>query len=270
MTDEHLPEITVVVPFYNEEACVVAVVEEVVAVLDRHGQAYEIVAVDDGSRDATPRLLAGCAARHPQVRVLRWEGNRGQAAALYWGLKSARAPVVVTMDGDGQNDPADIPTLLAGLAGFSGITGLAGADMVVGIRAARSDSRLRRAMSRLANGVRGRVLHDHLHDSGCALKVFRRELVDTFLPIQTLYSFLPAFAVAAGFRVAERPVRHRHRQGGTSSYGLRKMLWRPLLDMLGVWWFRRRRFLLPREAGAGPAVRVAVVAPAAPGEPVTV
>lgn len=267
MTDGHTPDITVVVPFYNEEACVVAVVEEVVAVLDRHGQTFEVVAVDDGSRDATPRLLADCAERHPQVRVLRWELNRGQAAALFWGLKSARAPVVVTMDGDGQNDPADIPTLLSGLAGFSSP---AGADMVVGIRAARSDSRLRRAMSRLANGVRGRVLHDHLQDSGCALKVFRRELVDTFLPIQTLYSFLPAFAVAAGFRVAERPVRHQPRQGGTSSYGLRKMLWRPLLDMLGVWWFRSRRFVLPRGAGAAPAVPEAVAVPAAPVEPVTV
>jgi dolichol-phosphate mannosyltransferase len=142
------------------------------------------------------------------------------------------------MDGDGQNDPADIATLCGALGEV---------DMIVGIRAERSDSWLRRRMSRVANAVRGLVLRDGVRDSGCALKVFRREVVESFIPIRTLYSFMPALAVAGGHRVAQRQVRHRPRRAGKSSYGLRVMLWRPFLDLLGVWWFTRRRFApIPR------------------------
>jgi glycosyltransferase involved in cell wall biosynthesis len=230
---EERPELSVVIPFYNEEQCAAFVLDEVRATLAPLGATYEVLAVDDGSKDRTPAALAAFARDDPRFRVLRWEANRGQAAALYWGLRSARAPIVVTMDGDGQNDPAEIPALLGELDE---------ADMVVGIRAARRDSWLRRRMSRLANAVRGRLLRDHMRDSGCALKAFRREVVESFIPIRTLYSFMPALAVAAGFRVAQREVRHRPRHGGTSSYGLWKFLWRPLLDLLGVWWFTRRSF----------------------------
>jgi hypothetical protein len=107
-------------------------------------------------------------------------------------------------------------------------------------------------MSGLANAVRGRLLRDGVRDSGCALKLFRREVVDALIPIRTLYSFIPALAAAAGFRVAQLEVRHRPRSGGASSYGLRVMLWRPLLDLLGVWWFTRRRFTLPRSTWTDP------------------
>lgn len=230
------PELSVVIPFYNEESCATFVLDEVRSALDPLGLRYEVLAVDDGSTDGTPAALASAARDDPRLRVLSWTPNRGQAAALYRGLRAARSPVLATMDGDGQNDPAEIPSLLALLTT---------ADMVVGIRAARRDSWLRRRMSRLANAVRGRLLHDHVRDSGCALKVFRREVVDSFIPIQTLYSFMPALAVAAGFRVAQQEVRHRPRRGGASSYGLWKFLWRPLLDLLGVWWFTRRRFAPP-------------------------
>jgi dolichol-phosphate mannosyltransferase len=234
----------VVIPFYNEEQCAAFVLDEVRAVLAALGLEFEVIAVDDGSRDGTARVLAAAAGGDARVRILSWEPNRGQAAALYRGLRHAAAPVIVTMDGDGQSDPAEIPALLAELPR---------ADMVVGIRAARRDSALRRGMSRLANAVRGRLLGDRMRDSGCALKVLRREVVESFIPIRTLYSFMPALAVAAGFRVAQREVRHRPRRGGTSSYGLRQFLWRPLLDLLGVWWFTRRRFSLPAEALPGSA-----------------
>jgi dolichol-phosphate mannosyltransferase len=137
------------------------------------------------------------------------------------------------MDGDGQNCPADVPGLLAGRGN---------ADMIVGIRQNRQDSWLRRKISRLANAVRSRILGDGMRDGGCALKVFRREVVSSFIPIRTLYSFMPAMAVAAGFRVVEAPVTHRARGGGKSNYGLQVFLWRPVLDLLGVWWFSRRRF----------------------------
>ncbi len=232
---EVAPELSVVIPFFNEEQCAASVLAEVKATLEGLGRRYEVVAVDDGSSDRTAAALASVAGDDPRFRILRWETNRGQAAALYWGLRSARAPVVVTMDGDGQNDPAEIPALLRELDGV---------DMVVGIRAARRDSWLRRRMSRLANAVRGRLLRDRVLDSGCALKVFRRQVIESFIPIRTLYSFMPALAVSAGFRVAQRQVRHRPRQGGRSSYGLWKFLWRPFLDLLGMWWFTRRRFAL--------------------------
>ncbi len=239
------PELSVVIPFYNEEQCAVFVLDEVRGVLDALGPSYEVIAVDDGSKDGTLRALESAARDDPRFRILHWEANRGQAAALYWGLHEARGSIVATMDGDGQNDPAGIASLLPGLRT---------ADMVVGIRAARRDSWLRRRMSRLANAVRGRLLRDRMADSGCALKVFRRPVIASLIPIQTLYSFMPALAVAGGFLVAQQEVRHRPRRGGTSSYGLLKFLWRPLLDLLGVWWFTRRRCSLPLDADCiGPA-----------------
>jgi glycosyltransferase involved in cell wall biosynthesis len=230
------PFLSVVVPFYNEEAVAGGLLAELRRVLDGLGTSWEVVAVDDASVDATRAILSAAARAEPRIRVLSWDDNRGQAAALYRGLRAARAPLIATLDGDGQNDPADLPALLAGLRRV---------DMMVGIRADRHDSRLRRWMSRLANRVRGRLLGDRVRDSGCALKVFRREVIDALIPIRSLYSFVPALALAAGFSVDERVVAHRPRMGGVSSYGLRAFLWRPALDLLGVWWFTRRRFRLP-------------------------
>ncbi len=236
---------SVVVPFYNEAACAAALLAELNHVLGALGRPYEILMVDDGSKDATPQILAGISAATPACRHLRLEPNRGQAAALLYGLNQARGEILITLDGDGQNDPADIPALLARLAAADH------PDMVVGIRAQRKDSWLRRKISRLANGVRSRVLGDGVSDSGCALKVFHREVREAMIPIRTLYSFMPALAVAAGFRVVEMPVNHRARAGGTSSYGLGVFLWRPFLDMMGMWWFTQRRFPQVRAAKRG-------------------
>jgi dolichol-phosphate mannosyltransferase len=158
-------------------------------------------------------------------------------------MRMASSDLVVTLDGDGQNDPVDIAALLARLDET-------GADMVAGVRVNRNDSWLRRRMSRIANRVRQWILRDGVTDTGCGLKAFRREVVDAFLPMRTLYSFMPALAVAGGYRVIEQPVRHRARKLGQSKYGLGVMLWRPLLDLLGVWWFTRRRFAAQVEDGA--------------------
>lgn len=226
------PNYSVVIPFFNEAAVARALVEEVGAALEMLDEPFEIVAVDDGSIDSTMAELAQAAAQWPQCRVFRQPRNTGQAAALLRGFAEARAPILITLDGDGQNVPADILRLLPLLQQ---------ADMAVGVRAARHDSWLRRAMSRLANRVRAQVLGDGLSDSGCALKVFRREVVESFWPIRSLYSFMPAFAVAAGFRVTEIRVQHRARRGGRSKYGLGVMLWRPLADLLALWWLLRRR-----------------------------
>ena len=209
-------------------------------VLEALGTPVEVVAVDDGSRDTTLASLREIAAEWPALKVVPLAGNHGQAAALFMGMKFSTAPLIVTMDGDGQNVATDIPRLLEALNGT---------DMVAGIRAKRNDSWLRRKMSRVANGVRAKLLGDGMRDSGCGLKLFRREVAESFLPMRTLYSFMPALAIAAGFRVVQVEVQHRARERGQSHYGLGIMLWRPALDMLGLWWWRHRRFKIPTVNG---------------------
>jgi glycosyltransferase involved in cell wall biosynthesis len=237
---------SVVVPFYDEAAAAPRLLEEILAVLEKLDGPAECLCIDDGSRDATGAILSAFAARPGSpVRVLTFPENRGQAAALLCGFREAKGQIVITLDGDGQNDPGDIPELLGHLQS---------ADLVCGIRADRHDSWLRKTMSRWANAVRNRVLGDGMRDSGCALKVMRREVCAALIPIRTLYSFIPALAVAAGFRVAQVPIRHRARQGGASSYGLRAFLWRPFLDMLGLLWFRNR-CILTTEDCALPGVK---------------
>ncbi|QIF03816.1 glycosyltransferase family 2 protein [Roseimicrobium sp. ORNL1] len=228
------PRCTIVIPFYNEGPNVATLLNEVRGVMREVPIAYEILAINDGSTDDTKAELYSVMSTWRCLRVIDLQKNSGQAAALWTGFKQARGGVIVTMDGDGQNDPADIPRILEAVEH--------GADMVAGIRATRRDSLLRKLMSRLANAVRNLVLHDGIRDSGCALKGFRREVCGSFIPIRTLYSFMPALAKAAGYRIEQLPVNHRERTAGRSKYGLGVMLWRPVLDMLGIWWFSSRRF----------------------------
>lgn len=230
------PLYSVVIPFFNESESLEGLLAEVRTTMEGIGQPYEVLAVDDGSADQTLAKLNALAKNWPALQVVAAPRNEGQAAALWRGFTAARGAWLITMDGDGQNAPADIPALIA-------LT--ANCDMAVGIRATRRDTWLRRAMSRIANSVRGRLLGDRMHDSGCALKVFRREVAGAFWPIRSLYSFMPAFAVAAGYRVAEIPVQHRERRAGVSNYGLRAFAWKPLMDLLTLWWLLRRRF--PRQ-----------------------
>jgi dolichol-phosphate mannosyltransferase len=230
-----VPALSVVIPFFNEQGRVAPLLDELHAVADEWPGRVEVILVDDGSTDGTSAELRAVAGRWSACRVHTMARNSGQAAALWCGLHAASAPIIATLDGDGQNDPADL-LLLRGL--------LDSADMVTGWRVRRQDSLLRRWMSRVANAVRSRWLGDGVHDTGCALKLLRREVVESFLPVRSLYSFMPAMAVSLGFRVVEHPVRHRPRQGGESKYGLRVMLWRPLVDMLAIGWVLRRR--IPR------------------------
>lgn len=231
------PRFSVVIPFYNEEGNATALLAEVSAALDALGGGGEVLMVNDCSRDGTAAILDAKAAADPRFRAIHAPRNSGQAASLFRGFLAGQGEYFITMDGDGQNDPADLPRLFTELE-------RSGADMIVGIRASRRDSALRRWMSRLANAVRQRILRDGCDDSGCALKIFRREVAESFLPMKTLYSFLPALAVQGGFKVVQAPVAHRERTAGTSNYGLMVMLWRPLVDLLGMWWFTRRTFPL--------------------------
>jgi len=228
---------SVVIPFFNEVENATSLLNELLAIEKLSGAVWEYILINDCGSDGTPAILQRWATDHQHCRLINMPGNQGQAASLFAGLQQASAPLIITMDGDGQNVPADIPKLLS-MADS--------ADMVVGIRSERNDSWLRRAMSKFANRIRGKILGDHMADSGCALKVFHRRVLQALLPIRTLYSFMPAMVVAAGFTVAEVPVQHRARYFGKSNYGFKAFIWRPFLDMLGIFWFKNRCIKLQR------------------------
>lgn len=226
------PSIAVVVPFFNEEANVEEVCRELRQVLTEESFDVEVALVDDGSSDETGARLDRIARSWPDACAYHLRENKGQSAALLFGFSKTTAPIIVTMDGDGQNDPHDIPRLLLRLVE---------ANMVVGVRVDRQDTWMRRRISRIANQVRSDLLGDGVSDAGCALKVFDREVVGAFIPIRTLYSFMPALAVAGGFRVAEEPVGHRPRAKGDSKYSTASFLFLPIVDFFGLRWFRWRR-----------------------------
>jgi dolichol-phosphate mannosyltransferase len=232
------PEYSIVIPVYNEEEVVGNLLDELRSFAGAWNSDYELLLVDDGSSDRTAEIIGTQFANWREGRLIQLSRNCGQAAALFHGMKQARGRVVILLDGDGQNDPRDIPKILAPLSEV---------DIVVGIRAERRDSFVRRAMSRLANAARSRILGDGVVDSGCGIKAFHRRVVDAFIPMRTLYSFIPALAISAGFSLRQVPVRHRQRSGGKSKYGVRQFLWKPLLDLAGVWWFTRRRCPLATE-----------------------
>jgi len=235
-TDE--PHYSIVIPLYNEEDVVGHLLDELRSFARTWRSDYELLLVDDGSSDRTAEIIGEQFENWSQGKLIQLSQNCGQAAALFYGMQRARGQIVILLDGDGQNDPLDIPNILAPLNEV---------DMVVGIRVNRRDSFVRRAMSRVANAVRSRMLGDGVVDSGCGIKAFHRRVMDAFIPMRTLYSFIPALAISAGFTIRQVPVRHRPRSGGKSKYGVRQFLWRPLIDLAGVWWFTRRRCPLARE-----------------------
>lgn len=225
---------SLVVPVFNEAGNILPLLASANDVLQTFPGANEIVLVDDGSTDGTAAELAESRQRWPQIRVLRHEKNLGQATALLTGLRATEGKVILTMDGDGQNDPRDFPKLLEAVE--SGAL-----DLACGWRVDRHDSWLRRVLSRLGNATRRIVLGDHLHDGGCQLRVFRREIIASLFPVDFLQSLIPAIAVASGFRVGEFPVRHHHRKRGRAHFGLRQLWWRPGAAMLAARRELRRR-----------------------------
>lgn len=228
------PRLSLVIPVYNEAGNITPVLAGTIPMLAARTPDFEVIIVNDGSTDGTADEIAAAAARWPQCRELRLPQQSGQAVALLTGLRAAQGEILLTMDGDGQNYPADFPALLA-------LVESGRCDLACGWRVNRHDSRLRRVMSRVANFVRRAVLRDGVHDSGCQLRVMRREVRDAFFPVTLLQSFVPALAVAAGFRVAEAPVTHHARSRGTSKYGLGNLWWRPAVAMLTLRWRLRQR-----------------------------
>lgn len=246
MSNTHLqtrPALSVVVPFYNEQDNVAALLAEIDAAL-APALDYEMIAVDDGSTDATPAALAKAATRFERLRVVRMTANRGQSAALVNGIHAARAALIATLDGDGQNPPADILTLVRSYRQAEG----PGPVAVVGWRRQRNDSRLRRLSSRLANRFRSTILADHCPDTGCGLKVFARRDFLALPRFRHMHRFIPALLARAGVDVISVPVAHRARRSGQSKYGVRNRLWTGLIDTLGVYWLIHRGCRIEAEA----------------------
>ena len=233
------PEVTVVVPVRNEEGNLPALVAEIEAALAAT-RPFEAVIVDDGSTDGSARLAASLARSRPWLRCIRHERSCGQSAAIRTGVEAAIAPLVVTLDGDGQNDPAFIPALLARI-GEAGPT----CGLVQGQRVGRRDTRLKRAQSRIANAVRRAVLNDGTRDTGCGLKCFPRSVYLRLPYFDALHRFMPALVRREGLGVALVDVIDRPRLSGRSNYGMFDRLWVGLVDMAGVRWLIARRRSLP-------------------------
>ncbi|PYJ21876.1 MAG: glycosyltransferase [Verrucomicrobia bacterium] len=221
------PAVSVVVPLFNEEENMPILQTEMHAAL--RGLDYEIIFVDDGSVDRTAERIKPA----PNVRTIRFEKNAGQSAAIYAGLMAARGATAVVIDGDLQNDPADIPRLLAEVA--------RGADLVCGYRVKRQDTLVKRLTSRIANTVRSRYTKDGVRDTGCTLKAMRRECLSALVPFKGMHRFIPALVKAAGYRLVEIPVNHRPRRFGQSKYSLGNRALRATVDMFGVRWLLSRR-----------------------------
>lgn len=227
MLSASMPAVSVVIPLFNEEGNIAELQRELAAALA--GLDYELVLVDDCSSDQTLARIE----RGPGVRVIEFAKNTGQSAAMYAGIHAAQGGVIVLLDGDRQNDPADIPRLLAEIE--------KGADLVCGYRAKRKDSFSKKLTSRVANFVRSRFTGDGVRDTGCTLKAMRRECREALVPFYGMHRFIPALVKGLGYKLVELPVNHRPRTSGVSKYGFGNRAWKATCDMFAVKWMLSRQ-----------------------------
>jgi len=232
------PDISVVIPVFDEEGAAPGLAREAAKAFV--GRSFELIFVNDASRDATRAALQALAGEIPQLRVLSHARNAGQSRAIRTGILHARGAVIVTLDGDGQNDPAYIPALVQKLR-----EGGEGTGLVAGQRLGRKDTGFKRWQSKIANAVRGRVLKDGTRDTGCGLKAVRREVYLALPYFDALHRFMPALVKREGFAIAHVDVVDRPRLTGQSNYGFFDRLWVGILDLAGVWWLIRRRRRVP-------------------------
>jgi len=235
MTHVRQPWISVVVPIKDERDNLLALTGQLLKVLqsreESNASPFEIIYVDDGSTDGSSQILDRLAAEHPVVTVLHFDRNHGQSAGFDAGFKRSNGVLVVTMDGDLQNDPEDIGTLLPYAREY---------DLVCGWRTERHDTLMRKISSRVANAVRNVVTGDRVHDTGCSLKIFRRCVIERLQLFNGMHRFFPALALMHGFTVIEVPVRHHPRMHGISKYGVGNRLFRGLYDLMAVRWMQTR------------------------------
>ena len=227
------PDLSVVFPVFNEEENIPILLDEIAAAMRGQPWSYEMVAVDDGSRDRSLEVLRRSRTNYPNLRVLTFEKNSGQTAALDAAWRAARGKYVVSLDADLQNDPADIPPMMHKLE-------KSGADMVIGVRVNRQDTWTRKMQSRIGNGVRNWITGDRITDTGCSLKLVKREAVDRLSLYTGMHRFLPTLVRMRGYQVVEMPVNHRARKFGVSKYGAMNRAMRGLVDCLAVRWMSKR------------------------------
>ena len=227
-------DVSVVIPVYNEAENVPPLAREVAQALG--GRAFELIFVDDGSTDDTAQRVLAARDSIPQVRLLRHSVRSGQSAGVSTGVRHARAEWVATLDGDGQNDPADLPKLLAARADAAKTN----VRLIMGNRVTRRDTWFRRLQSRIANGVRRRLLGDGTPDTGCGIKLMHRETYLALPQFDHMHRFLPALFQRAGVGVISVPVNHRPRVRGKSKYGMFDRLWVGIVDIFGVMWLKHR------------------------------
>lgn len=241
---EKRPWLSVVIPVFNETESLGPLWAELHPVLEGLGQPYEVIFVDDGSRDQSGEVVMALKGRHPELRLIRLRWNAGETAATDAGFRAAHGEVVVTMDADLQHDPKDIPLLLDHLSTW---------DAACGWRTRREDSWVRRVSSRIANTVRDALTGDQVRDSGCTFRAIRRECLADLRLYSGFHRFLPTLLRLEGYRVIEVPVNHRPRRFGRSKYGIRNRMLRGLYDLLVVRWMKRRRlrYEVVEERGEG-------------------
>ncbi len=225
------PRFSVVVPVKDEKDNVAPLVKEITSALGDRPEQLEIIFVDDGSTDGTLEEIKRVAKEHPVTTFLSFEKNAGQTAAFDAGLRAANGELLVMMDGDLQNDPADILSMAAKIGE---------ADIVCGFRAKRQDSIVRKLSSRIANGVRNKITHENIIDVGCSLKVMRRECIDQVKLYNGMHRFFPTLVKLNGYTVTQVPVNHRPRQHGRTKYGISNRLWKGIADLFAVRWMQHR------------------------------
>ena len=226
------PEISIVIPAYNEEENLAPLLAALTETMVALGTSYELLCIDDGSADGTTQVLRALREKYAELRVIRLRHNSGQTAALDAGFKRARGQVMVTLDADLQNDPGDIPQLLAKLQEY---------EVVCGVRQRRQDTWLRRVSSTVANDIRRRVLRDDIVDIGCSMRAYRRYCLGSIKLYHGMHRFLPALLHIEGYRVGQVPVKHHPRRHGRSKYNVRNRAWRALMDLFAVRWMKSRQ-----------------------------
>jgi glycosyltransferase involved in cell wall biosynthesis len=224
-------DISVVVPVYNEEESLPILISQIAQILESLKKSYEMIFVDDGSTDGSRKILKEMVSQYPQIHILGFRKNCGETAALAAGLKEAKGDIVITIDGDLQDDPKDIPRLLGYLIDY---------DMVTGWREKREDPWLKRITSKIANKIRNWLSGETIQDSGCTYRAYKRECLQNLKLYKGMHRFMPTLVKMEGFRVIEIPITHHPRKFGVSKYTTWNRMWRAFVDLLAIKWMKSR------------------------------